>query len=433
MSKDSDQNLSEAQKGIEAVTAGIRSFEDYNFLIFDRAMYESKKPLDIEDDTFQTKSWLTKLITSQTEESAITKKDTFQKYIDEAISKGASQKDLKEIQERVNNYPKEFKERFSSNEKANFEMQKYMRRQIINNSIDLTDVNGGPLNNNKRSTILNKILENNDIPLPKALYKKYTETHPDLRPNIVNHVVENEIKKFFGKEEVQENIIHYTLDESKLTPENITNFKNSLNDKLEKANDKLIATEKLMDNVKAQNPDLTDTQIQQFDKALSKLDTKNLIQHKDTLVNTINEVSKTKLGFAEKIYTMVTGKDQEVYLNNKIDEILDKRLSSIISSQTSSVQSPSSQSANIKQVLNSPTSNFAKTKEMQKSMNREKSSQSADIKQVLSNPTRSFAKTKEMQKAINRGSMINTSSSISVPITPNKSISNKSKQDERSR
>ncbi|ASX28494.1 hypothetical protein BA173_07015 [Rickettsia sp. MEAM1 (Bemisia tabaci)] len=145
MSKDSDQNLSKAQKGIEAVTAGIRSFEDYNFLIFDRAMYESKKPLDIEDDTFQTKSWLTKLITSQTEESAITKKDTFQKYIDEAISKGASQKDLKEIQERVNNYPKEFKERFSSNEKANFEMQKYMRRQIINNSIDLTDVNGGPL------------------------------------------------------------------------------------------------------------------------------------------------------------------------------------------------------------------------------------------------------------------------------------------------
>ncbi|HJD61740.1 MAG TPA: hypothetical protein LFV90_06370 [Rickettsia endosymbiont of Columbicola hoogstraali] len=162
-------------------------------------MYESKKPLDIEDDTFQTKSWLTKLITSQTEESAITKKDTFQKYIDEAISKGASQKDLKEIQERVNNYPKEFKERFTSNEKANFEMQKYMRGQIINNSIDLTDVNGGQLNNNKRSTTLNKILENNDIPLPKALYKQYTETHPDLRPNIVNHVVENEIKNFFAK------------------------------------------------------------------------------------------------------------------------------------------------------------------------------------------------------------------------------------------
>ncbi|HJD62184.1 MAG TPA: hypothetical protein LFW14_01075 [Rickettsia endosymbiont of Degeeriella rufa] len=205
---------------------------------------------------------------------------------------------------------------------------------------------------------------------------------------------------------MQENIIHYTLDESKLTPENITNFKNSLNDKLEKSNDKLIATEKLMDNVKAQNPDLTDTQIQQFDKALSKLDTKNLIQHKDTLVNTINEVSKTKLSFAEKIYTMVTGKDQEVYLNNKIDEILDKRLSSIISSQTPSVQSHSV---------------------------RNPSSQSVDIKQVLSNPTRSFAKTKEMQKAINRGSMINTSSSISVPITPNKSISNKRKQDERSR
>ncbi|HJD61741.1 MAG TPA: hypothetical protein LFV90_06375 [Rickettsia endosymbiont of Columbicola hoogstraali] len=120
------------------------------------------------------------------------------------------------------------------------------------------------------------------------------------------------------------------MDESKLTPENITNFKNSLNDKLEKANDKLIATEKLMDNVQAQNPDLTDTQIQQFDKALSKLDTKNLIQHKDTLVNTINEVSKTKLSFAEKIYTMVTGKDQEVYLNNKIDEILDKRLLALL-------------------------------------------------------------------------------------------------------
>ncbi|MCC8378086.1 MAG: hypothetical protein LN567_06915 [Rickettsia endosymbiont of Graphium doson] len=232
---------------------------------------------------------------------------------------------------------------------------------------------------------------------------------------------------------MQENIIHYTLDESKLTPENITNFKNSLNDKLEKANDKLMAAEKLMEKVKTQNPDLTNTQVEQFEKALSKLDTKDLTQHKDTLVNTINEVSKSKLGFAEKIYTMVTGKDQEVYLNNKIDGILDKRLSSIISSQTPSVQSPSSQSANIKQVLNSPTSNFAKTKEMQRSMNRESSSQSADIKQVLSNPTRSFAKTKEMQKAINRGSMINTSSSISVPTTPNKSISNKSKQDERSR
>ncbi|MGI4753181.1 MAG: hypothetical protein ACRYE8_05610 [Janthinobacterium lividum] len=96
-------------------------------------------------------------------------------------------------------------------------------------------------------------------------------------------------------------------------------------------------------------------------------------------------------------------------------------------------KNPSYQSVDIKQVLNSPTSNFAKTKEMQKSMNREKSSQSADIKEVLSNPTRSFAKTKEMQKAINRGSMINTSSSISVPTTPYKSISNKSKQDERSR
>lgn len=94
----------------------------------------------------------------------------------------------------------------------------------------------------------------------------------------------------------------------------------------------------VMEKVKAQNPDLTNTQVEQFEKALSKLDTKDLTQHKDTLVNTINEVSKTKLGFAEKIYTMVTGKDQEVYLNNKIDEILDKRLSSIISSQTPSVQ-----------------------------------------------------------------------------------------------
>ncbi|WP_395476296.1 hypothetical protein [Rickettsia endosymbiont of Pantilius tunicatus] len=71
---------------------------------------------------------------------------------------------------------------------------------------------------------------------------------------------------------------------------------------------------------------------------------------------------------------MVTGKDQEVYLNNKIDGILDNKFSSIVSSQNSSVQSPRAQSVDIKQILNSPTSNFVKTKEMQKSINREKSS-----------------------------------------------------------
>lgn len=212
--------------------------------------------------------------------------------------------------------------------------------EIINESLDFKELKNYqyiPLDKEANKMLINQI--SNEVKIPEELYEKIMKGNEQLRSKLTYQIIRPEVEKAFGNPKFNFTQDGYdceitTLDNSKLTPENITNFKNSLNDKLEKANDKLMVMEK----VKAQNPDLTNTQVEQFEKALSKLDTKDLTQHKDTLVNTINEVSKTKLGFAEKIYTMVTGKDQEVYLNNKIDEILDKRLSSIISSQTPSVQ-----------------------------------------------------------------------------------------------
>ncbi|WP_342170207.1 hypothetical protein [Rickettsia endosymbiont of Seladonia tumulorum] len=462
MSKDSDgkgNTLTKEQKEkiilerLEYVEKDIKNLENFAAAQFANKVKANKKPIDVKDEEFQKELNAT-IETEKNQQSktggvnaVISLKATLtdlreylvEKSVLPAVSDGKDFEEFPAIKERINNYDKEFREKFSTNEKVKAAVKNRVEYEIINESLDFKELKNDqyiPLDKEANKILTNQI--SNEVKIPEELYEKIMKGNEQLRSKLTYQIIRPEVEKAFGNPKFNFNQDGYdyeitTLDNSKLTPENIANFKNSLNDKLEKANDKLIATEKLMDNVKAQNPDLTDTQLEQFEKALSKLDTKNLTQHKDTLVNTINETSKIKLGFAEKIYTMVTGKDQEVYLNNKIDEILNKRLSSIISSQTPSVQSPSSQSANIKQVLNSPTSNFAKTKEMQKSMNREKSSQSADIKQVLSNPTRSFAKTKEMQKAMNRGSMINTSSSISVPTTPNKSISNKSKQDERSR
>ncbi|ABE04991.1 hypothetical protein A3306_06635 [Rickettsia bellii] len=462
MSKDSDGKgniLNKEQKEkiilerLEYVEKDIKNLENFAAGQFANKVKANKKPIDVKDEEFQKELNAT-IETEKNQQSkiggvnaVISLKATLtdlREYLVEkgvlpAVSDGKDFEEFPAIKERINNYGKEFREKFSTNEKVNAAVKNRVEYEIINESLDFKELKNDqyiPLDKEANKMLINQI--SNEVKIPEELYEKIMKGNEQLRSKLTYQIIRPEVEKAFGNPKFNFTQDGYdyeitTLDNSKLTPENITNFKNSLNDKLEKANDKLMATEKLMEKVKTQNPDLTNTQVEQFEKALSKLDTKDLTQHKDTLVNTINEVSKTKLGFAEKIYTMVTGKDQEVYLNNKIDGILDKRLSSIISSQTPSVQSPSSQSANIKQVLNSPTSNFAKTKEMQKSVNRESSSQSADIKQVLSNPTRSFVKTKEMQKAINRGSMINTSSSISVPTTPYKSISNKSKQDERSR
>ncbi|XVN40856.1 MAG: hypothetical protein RCO49_09030 [Rickettsia endosymbiont of Argas persicus] len=276
------KTISEAEKAINDINAGIRNFKDYQNTIFDNAMYQSNKPLDIEkvpgeqfnekNDPYQIKSMLTDIINATTPDNILTKQKSFQKFIDEAISKGASKEELKEIQERVTNYPKEYKEKFSNNEKANIEMQKYMRRQIISNSIDFTEADGRALDNNKRNRFLNKVFENNDTLLPDALYKKYVATDPTLRPTIVNSIVGEEMKKFFGKEEIQDGVTYHTLDESKITPENIEKFNQSVNEKLQKVNDKLITNEKVAEELTKADPSITKTQIEHYQNALSKLD-----------------------------------------------------------------------------------------------------------------------------------------------------------------
>lgn len=191
----------------------------------------------------------------------------------------------------------------------NTAVKNHVEYEIINESLDFKELKNDqyiPLDKETNKMLINQI--SNEVKIPEELYEKIMKGNEQLRSKLTYQIIRPEVEKAFGNPKFNFTQDGYyeitTLDNSKLTPENIANFRNSLNNKFEKVN----VTEKLMEEAKTQNPDLTDTQVQQFEKAVSKLDTKDLTQHKDTLVKTINEVSKTKLSFAEKIYTMVTRK-----------------------------------------------------------------------------------------------------------------------------
>ncbi|MGI4753221.1 MAG: hypothetical protein ACRYE8_05810, partial [Janthinobacterium lividum] len=90
-----------------------------------------------------------------------------------AVSDGKDFEEFPAIKERINNYGKEFREKFSTNEKVNAAVKNRVEYEIINESLDFKELKNDqyiPLDKEANKMLINQI--SNEVKKPEELYEK---------------------------------------------------------------------------------------------------------------------------------------------------------------------------------------------------------------------------------------------------------------------
>jgi len=396
MSKDNQPaklpiNENQIKEIISGARNDIRDIEGYVLGQLKNQIIADKKPIDINSEDFK-KAFKGTFEADPNETSTVEidgKKEVVKnnvinvpatilaitEKINDAQDRGASSDNFVELKQEMEKFSTEFREAFTSNEKINNLIKNRFKQEVINEAVPFSELINGQdaqMNMGEKKNLVNNIYKN--IEIPDKLYEDIViNGNNGLKNQLVNKVIGPEIKKAFGnpsitlKTSLDEAYEVTTLDNNKLTPENIENFTKVVDDKLKEVNDRLILNEKIFDSLKQTNPSISDTQIKQFESFLSKLDTQSLEKNKESMVRLFNGVNKkAELSPLEKIYTTITGQSQEEYQAKKVEKILtteypNYKVIDDTKSYKSSIQTPTpaqikqEQAKHIQQALNTPT------------------------------------------------------------------------------
>ncbi|MGX6960679.1 MAG: hypothetical protein ACIPMY_05680 [Rickettsia endosymbiont of Pentastiridius leporinus] len=378
-----------SEKQIKEIIIGarndIRDIEGYVLGQLKNQIIADKKPIDINSEDFK-KAFKGTFEADPNETSIIEingKKEVVKnnvinvpatilainERIQGAVEAGASPDSFKELKQEMDKFSSEFREAFTSNEKINNLVKSRFKQEMVNEAVPFDELIGGQvaqMNMGEKKNLVNNIYKNIEI-LDKLYEDIVIHGNNGLKAQLVTNIIEPEIRKSFGnptitlRNEYDEAYQVTTLNKVKLVnPQNVKNFNEAVNNKIIEFNNRLILNEKISKELKDITPPLTDTQIKQYQNALSKLDTKYLEENKDKVFDSLKHLHETtKLSLPEKVYNYVREKNQEEYLAEKVGKLAVK---AFINNQDIN-NKPIINRANTNNVLSQPTKNLSKIKE----------------------------------------------------------------------